>query len=318
MSSPKGYLFLVVEEPFCVWSRDLRAQSLDFLRGLDPTYFAYLAKVHGERLDEDAQQAAVALRTAYHHGLEAFFALLFAALQAPDAPFAWIHRAWPKHLRYLVSAVNSDATIPNKLGLEYVTWEKLSERVNLFRYDDPLKLAETQQLFASLWRSFAHDLTNQHHTDEYNGIKHGFRTHSGGFGLAVGIESTPGVPAPEENMRLVGSSKFGTSYLTVTPLGAKTPHFYMRSHSLNWSPACMISALQLAGMSINNVISCLRLRNGVPGTEVTFLRAEDSAAFDAPWQDSIGVTYMGLGETIDEREVALLSKEELRAKYDGR
>ena len=52
-------------------------------------------------------------------------------------------------------------------------------------------------------------------------------------------------------MRLLGSSKFGTSYLTVAPLGTKTPHFYMQSHSLNWSPTCMVAALQLVGMSIN-------------------------------------------------------------------
>jgi hypothetical protein len=53
---------------------------------VDPTYFDYVGRVNAEVLGTDEEQhAAMAIRTAYHHGLETLFALMFAAIQAPTA-----------------------------------------------------------------------------------------------------------------------------------------------------------------------------------------------------------------------------------------
>src|SRR5262249_12343163 len=145
----------------------------------------------------------------------------------------------------------------NKFRLDPPTWETVSECVNLCRYDDPSKVIETRRLFSGLWRDFAHDFLNENHSNEYNSVKHGFRVRAGGFGLAVGIASVPGVPAPPESMQALGGSDFGTSYFIAEPIpkgDRKTRHFGVRRHAQNWSPYAMAAGLQLIGMSINNVV----------------------------------------------------------------
>ena len=63
---------------------DLREENLKFLRSVDHEYFDYQARVHSQELEgEEWQRPAMALRGAYNHGLETFFTLVGAALQAP-------------------------------------------------------------------------------------------------------------------------------------------------------------------------------------------------------------------------------------------
>jgi len=315
----RGLPFVVGEEPYCLWEWDFRERNVDFLGSIDPDHFTYLAKVHGEQLDTEPQRAAVVLRTAYHHGLETFFALLFAALQAPGCAYAWLQKYRVGQLRRLVHSVTVGRPIRNRLQLSPATWEAISERINLFRYEDPKRLTQTRELFADAWRRFAYDFLDPHHINEYNSVKHGFRAQAGGFSLAVGIETVPGEPAPPENMGPLTGSDFGTSYFVAEPIPQSAPesrHFGVRLHSLNWSPRAVAAGLELIGLSINNVVSCLKLMNELPGKDVRFLRPEDAAAFEAPWQDSIGVTHITLDRTISEEHVLLLSKEELLARYD--
>lgn len=86
-----GMIFVVGEkDAFCVWDPDFRERNLTFIESVDADYFMYLAAVHGEQIAEEPQHAAFALRTAYHHGLETFFSLLFAAVQAPRVAYAWV------------------------------------------------------------------------------------------------------------------------------------------------------------------------------------------------------------------------------------
>ncbi len=158
--STGGLPFVVGDEPFCVWDWDIRDRNLTLLNGVDPTYFVYLAKLHGEQLEGDEpRHAAIALRTAYHHGLESLFALLFAAIQTPACVFAWLQKYHIRQVRDLVRRVDLSQPVRNALKLNPPTWENVSERINLFRYDDPSRLDETRQLFADLWRNFADDFT---------------------------------------------------------------------------------------------------------------------------------------------------------------
>lgn len=67
---------------------------LQYLESLDPDYFDYIGRTNLPHLDskdaEERRRAATAIRTAYHHGLESFFALLFATLQAPWCAAGWM------------------------------------------------------------------------------------------------------------------------------------------------------------------------------------------------------------------------------------
>src|ERR1700752_2281202 len=98
-----GYRFAIDTTPYCVWALNFREQSLCAVRNLDPLYFRYLADAHAAGLSgPDHHRAALALRTGYAHGLESFFALLGAAIQAPEWPMAWLLRYDTSELRSFV------------------------------------------------------------------------------------------------------------------------------------------------------------------------------------------------------------------------
>lgn len=85
------YVFAVGDEAYCCWDYDLPARNERFLRSLDGSYFSYVSGRHLDQIaGEDRQRASVALRGAYHHGLETLFSLLGAMVQAPEAVPAWI------------------------------------------------------------------------------------------------------------------------------------------------------------------------------------------------------------------------------------
>jgi hypothetical protein len=149
-----------------------------------------------------------------------------------------------------------------------LTWNRLSERVHAYSNKDPERVKETTSLFAQLWQRLSHTYLDEEVINEYNSIKHGYRARSGGFTLAVGIEEQYGVPAPPENMRLVGGSKFGSSFFVAEVIQGESkmkedPNFKTRRHSLNWDAEAMAHALKLISVSINNIKSYLLILNGI-------------------------------------------------------
>ncbi len=84
----------------------------------------------------------------------------------------------------------------------------------------------------------------------------------------------------------------------------------------DWSAYGMVAALQLISCSINNVVSCLKIMNGVSPKDAKFTRPEDRAAFEEPWRESMGVTHMTLDRAMPDEYVKLLSKQELLEMYD--
>jgi len=47
-------IFVVNEEPYCVWGWDLEEQTLRFLDSLDPSHYEYLAEVHSNALSDES------------------------------------------------------------------------------------------------------------------------------------------------------------------------------------------------------------------------------------------------------------------------
>src|SRR5947208_4728517 len=83
--------FLVDERPFCVWEWDLKERNLDFISALKPDYFRFMAETFAKHWqDGPGHEAALSVRTLYGHALEAFIALIGAAVQAPDCVPGWL------------------------------------------------------------------------------------------------------------------------------------------------------------------------------------------------------------------------------------
>jgi len=195
--------FVVDETPWCAWEWDLEKQNLNFIEGVDPHYFSYLARSYVYSPDEEQEhRAALALRAAYSHGLETLFAFLFAAIQAPDCVIGWVHKYEIPNLKSLLEKVNHSQQINAKVEIASVSWKNIANTLLLFSLDDKDKETRLKQKFAELWQKFADDFLEPSFRPEYNSIKHGFRTKSGGIRVAIGRENQLGFPASPQNMHI--------------------------------------------------------------------------------------------------------------------
>jgi hypothetical protein len=319
-----GYmLFAVDKKPFCVWGWELRRRNQEYLAGVDHEYFEYLAKAHATQLDgPDAQRAAMALRSAYHHGLETLFTLICAGLQAPGCIAAWILLSRSSDLRSLVAAIQGGhARILNYLDLSEVSWSGLSERINIGSYEDAERTKETKRLFAELWGRLASDFLNEDHIAEYNSMKHGYRARAGGLTLMAGLEHEYGVAPPAEDMQLVGTSQFGSSFPTLVPITdnqREEPNIRLKTTFLNWHPGALAQRLQLIACSINNVVSYLRILGKTDPKNVKFLRPEESSAFQAPWEQSPGLVQATIDIPVQQSEIRAYTREEILTDLQAR
>jgi len=305
-------IFVVNEEPYCIWEVDLLERNNDFLDGIDTEYFDYLFKVHTEADDE--KRASIALRTTLHHAIETMFSLLGAYIQAPNCVHAWIAKCSNKDLRALVEKISGYRNnIFTKLNIEKVTWECVAEYIFRGYLPGTEKNKDTVQLFASFWNRLAHEYIDKDHIDEYNSIKHGFRIKSGGFTLAVGLEHEYGVSPPPEEMKLVGKSDYGTTFFRIESIGEGKGNRSLRSRriQLNWAIEKTTLLLQLVSMSIKNIKSALKIANGAEAGTCEFVRPQDDTIFEKAWSYSPGVTSCNLDYDLPEEKIVSVTKKEL-------
>jgi hypothetical protein len=151
--------FAIDDKAWCLWDWDLSRRNLNFLNSVDPTYFDYLARTHVNSVESDKEQhnAALALRMAYSHGLETFFAFLFAAIQAPDCVLGWVHKYDISQIKSLLQKMNDRQQILSKIEITPMTWKNIANSILLFSLDDKEKEKRINQGFAYAWKQFAND-----------------------------------------------------------------------------------------------------------------------------------------------------------------
>lgn len=304
--------FVVDEQPFACWDWQLNAKSNQFLRDLDSSYFAYIADTHMPNLEGDrAQYAAVAIRLAYSQALETLFALLGSLIHAPHCPLGWVLSYRSVDLYSLVEKVHTGRAVLTRLS-EPPTWEFLAKVVHAQCDLSAEKLAWVQQGFALSWRRFAGEFLDKHFAAEYNALKHGFRSRLGGFSFAVGVERVPGHPAPA--MQSLGGSPYGSSTFVKEDLGDKI-NFRPRNQARNWEMNNMAAGLYVLAMSINNIVSALRIIGGEAPLSCKFETPLESSAFDEPWRRSTGVTRSNLDSVLRTADIAPMSKKDIRDSY---
>ena len=308
-------VFAVNDEPFCLWEVDLERRVHSFLDGIDVDFFEYTLQTHLQT--EDEKRALVAIRFSLHHATEAMFSLLGAFIQAPDCPYAWIAKCSNGELRKFTERVNrNDPELISKLNIPVVSWQSVGTAIFATYKPGTERQTSTVECFANLWAALTAELNNPAYVDEYNALKHGFRLRSGGFTLLAGVEYEYGVPPPVAEMRTIGKSAFGATFLKIEPFGSAkgTRHIRSRQTSVNWSLERIILLHQLVHMSINNVVSALKVLNRYKPGECRFLRPENDSDFTEPWEHSPGVTCMNFDHELDESHLPASTKAELLAK----
>ena len=310
--------FAVADEPWCVWEWDLAERNLEFIEQLTPDYFEHLAGVHFQEAEgEQGRLAAVAIRVGYGQALETFFALVFATVQAPDCVAGWLSRYKVHQLHSLVDAISANQAILTKLPLPTFSWDAVANAILSFRLDNPERDREVKTAVSRLWARFAHDFGDKEQSEEYNAIKHGLRIRPGGFTLRHGREDTPGVAAPPERMQTIGASKFGCSMLKPEIVGPDKCHFRLRKTSRNWEVKNLTHGLELLSESIKNVLSFLRILNGVDPAVVPFFYPTDLNEFREPWRRSVGVTSWNMDNVVAQTDILPLTPEEILKVYSS-
>jgi hypothetical protein len=309
--------FVIHETPFACWDWELQKKNLEFLEGIDADYFKYVADLNLKNLESnDKHKAALSLRMAYSHGLESLFALLCSLVQAPQCSIGWILNYKNSDLVKLVGKISKNEAIYTRFKKTPISWKLLANRIYANLDYDQEKIALIQDGFGKLWSRFASEFVDDNFILEYNGIKHGLRAKPGGFHLSLGPEVTPGVPAPPKKMISLGGSTFGTSYFVKEHIiSSNKINFRPRRHFRNWSPQNLTKGLILISMSIKNVISFLRIFNGVDPKKCQVETPTTKETFEEPWKESIGVTHFDFDLVIEKEHIALFSKDDIFKSY---
>jgi len=311
----QGVPFVINETPYVCWDWDLKEKNLDFLRGIDSRYFQYVVESNIDNLEsDDKHRAALSIRLAYSHALETLFALLGALVQAPTCPLGWL-LSYRKELPEVVRTISEGQKILTRGKSEQVTWQNLSDGIHEYMQCDNEKKDWIKRGFAESWRKFASDFLLSQVSDEYNSLKHGLRARLGGFQLAVGVETIPGVRAKPEEMQVIGDSIFGASYFVREKLGDTSVNFRPRRHSRNWNPENILNAVVVCAMSINNTVSCLRILNGDAGDKCEFRSPTTADYFETPWANRIPVNDMSMDTNVSVQDVELKTKDFVLSTY---
>lgn len=324
MSAPRDVTvhsvpFLIDETPFALWSLDPQQENLRFLDGIRPGYFSFLARLHGAVLHtqgetpagEDRQYAATALRNAYAQGLETLFALLGAALQAPDAPAGYVLK-YRDELPSVVRKISGGGDLKTMFRLGALSWQAVAE-LTVPDLGDADRRRMNVAGFARVWSLLAQDYLSERRSQEHNSIKHGLRVRMGGFQLAIGL---PGEGDPAEAVHPIGGSEFGASFAVPARLMDDRLNLYLHEVSTNWNIEQMVYGLELITFSIRNILAFLKLHLGAdPATLEVFL-ANDPAAFEFPRTPQVGVSSFAHTPTLQVEPGALLTRAQVMAWYD--
>lgn len=310
--------FMIDDKPMACWDWELDRKNLEYIQGIDVEFYRYVANAYAEDLlGDNKQQAAMATRIAYYQGQETLFALLVSAVQAPACIVGWNLAYKTDELVSVVDKISRRDQLYTHARYGDVTWQTLADRVHDFLGWPEEKLQWIKAGFGRLWSGFASEFVDPKNRHEYNALKHGLRPRPGGFGLAIGPQTDPSTPCPAEKMISLGRSETGSSFFVLEKIGPTKTHFRPRSVAKNWSIENTVNGLHLLAMSIENVVSFLRIEHGDPPEKCRFMTPDDPEAFGAPWAMSTGPTWINMDTVVREDDIQLWSKKEIDRELRG-
>lgn len=307
----ENIIFRVNDIPYCIWDEDLRGANKQFLGGIDPSFFQYATDAHLTTVDE--KRAAVALKLCLHHSLETFFSLLGAYLQAPECGYAWLPKCDTSTLRVIIGRIHrGDSDFPTRFNIQDISWNSVSEAVHVGMCEMEV-YQQAVSTFAKLWSRLAEEFLEPSEADEYNSLKHGFRVSSGGFKIEFAMQREDGNSPSEEDFRTLGSSVYGSSHFKIDPLTKKSRERSLKisRHANNWSLEKIVILCKSVHLSINNVVSALRIFNDCSRNDNSFLYPINEEQLLSAWNYTPAVTSSRWSSSADESNCPSLTKEQL-------
>lgn len=330
--------FCVLEKPFMVWSHDVRGDNMHFLEHVDADLYYRAAHniIAGGELDEeggaqarqessddqDRKDVSSLSRMLWHHGIETLVMMLGALIQAPGAAHAYFLKCKTEDATALAGyLLREERPKYNRLNDAPFTLVNLLNGIHLCA-NWPNRDERVERLARAL-RVMLREFTREQHRWEYNSIKHGLRASHGQFGLAIGIQVAPGIPAPPEAMQMVGSSRDASFFDVAKPLRNATKqaskmHFLTEKISVSWSLEKVVAELQLLSILIHNTVSALRIASGAQPRTVTFNSIVDAEDFWEAYSSlrAGNVPHASMGPDLDAAEMQLPNEKAIFDSYN--
>lgn len=296
----KSRLIFVNEKPFRIWADASLFKSQQFLGRFDASFHFQVAKLLEPELAENEAVVSLAIRAQQGMAAEAFFAMLFAVLQAPDTPEAWVLLYRPGDLAEMVKKVDEGNEFPVRFELASFDWAGIASA--LIPANDPALVNGEQVLrkFHTFWEQLASDFSSKFASNEFNSIKHGFRAAAGAPYLKLGETEVP-------------TADHGASFPT---LARNKSEVLMGVASRNWSVSALLAQMEIIAASMKNLISLLKLTHGL--AEQLELEIPDDDVFEKAYPSGRDAGWsMGLATNWPEDfSVSKLDPEEYRERYE--
>lgn len=316
-------VFAVCDRLYCFWDCNTKELNRQFLNGVDSEYFSYLADVHSASLaSENKLHAAIALHTAYFHGLETLFTLIFAGLHAPSAMPAWILKCKSEDLKVLVTMVKTKQPISNTtIQLEEYSWAYIASFFNGVALIGNERQDSAAKEIAELWKLFSEDFLDNFQIGAYNSFKHGFRVKLGGMKVAFAPQTESTAMPPPEKFVPLGESTFGTTFyipkkINGAPNTKLDRHFRITENYVNSYPEYMVEALKLISLSVFNVVCCMKRFNF--GEKAIGKTPPLGNWFDDLRRKRTGLTNFSADADISEKSIKRYNNQELQKELNSR
>lgn len=290
------FSFLVGQRAQSVVASNLYERSDKLIRTYAPSYFYEVATALSNAMssesrapvDGDENHLAAAIRLVYGQAVEAFFALLFSALQAPECPIAWLQSYIRRDILDLLRLIDTDqAQDLLRVQLKGRGWMGVAATMN-----DVKDTAETPRQtvidrYETFWRHLAKEYVDPRQQAEFNSIKHGFRITGGGFTLGIGRST--------DSMASLGGSDYGSQIQRRMPLSnapppKKTNVFGLHRTDFSWDPPRLVLRLGLIRDSLTNILQYLLAVKRGSMADAVFEFEDDSET----WIQA-GVAVLGVG-----------------------
>ena len=325
--------FCVLDRPYVVWCEDVARENVDFLKSIDHEFYyrlthdLFFGQGHPSENDTDGSEhrkdySSIA-RLLWNHGIETLAMLLGAYVQAPHATPAFFLKCrnddTVQIARYLIS--NSCPKCHYLRDSEFSLRRIVSGIHRCAGWADHDDVVDR---FTRVASTLLQDHARSDHRAEYDSIKHGLRASHGKFGVAIGVQDGPGIPAPPERMEMIASTPDGSHFVSAVALPniSKQPakiHFKIDHQSVGWQLDRVLCELQLLSVLIGNVVSAIQIQNGTKAGEVKFQRPAD---VDDWWDLYLSMDHMPLhnfkfGIDLEVAEESLPTDEDVFEFYRG-
>lgn len=299
-------LIFIGKRPFRIWRGESPFRDEDLLLGMQPDLHVEACEALRRTLDSDPKDERATLAIRLHYGLaqESFFALLFAVLQAPEVPTAWLLLYRTPDVLGLLERFEKAKDLPSVLQCPVPgSWESLAETlVPRSTLDDAVSRERIQRL-GRFWAEWAAEQTSPDMRAEFNSLKHGLRLRSASPFISIGGHQIEG-------------DEHGSWFATAECSG---PDILMRLSGRSWSAPTLLARMRLMALSSHNLLAMLRLLHRAGNTSRLEIEIPEEEQLEAATLSRKPLTGFTLGPTWERgRTSERLEVAEARREYAKR